>query len=590
MPGLDDRKELGNDAQTVLASLYRDSPGQGEFIELRTVRRDGSVRQEFIPHAELTRAAARAIELRDSGDVFFGVGLRARQFGGKDAVLELPAVWIDLDSSEALVELALFPLAPTLVIATGSPGHTHAYWFTREPIDPAVAEALNRELAQVLGGDPQAVDAARVLRLPGTLNHKHDPPAEVRLSDFTAKYYTEAELRAALPEAEAAIPTATTRGAAAMPASDSAETSGAVARILDQLKGVAPASNGWTAHCPAHDDEHPSLSIAEGDDGRCLLKCHAGCSPEDIVHAIDLELSDLFADDGHAARPSVAAELVAIAERHGAQLFHNAKHDAFASIPVGGHREDVAITSGTFKRWLRRHFHREQGRVANSQAVSDAVELLRAIAEFDGPEREVFVRVAAYGDGVVVDLADDEWRAVRVAPDGVEILIESPVPFIRGPATRALPAPASGGSLDDLRPFLNVPDDSAWRLIVSFLVAALLGRGPFPVLILQGEKGSGKSTTARAIRQVIDPAHPALRGGTPDERELMVAARTSWVVGFDNLSELSNRPLGFVLQALNRCRLRNPPPLYRRGGDRLRRDAADHAQRDRRPRKSPRPP
>ena len=569
MPGLDDRKGLGNDAQTVLASLYRDSPGQGEFIELRTVRRDGSVRQEFIPHAELTRAAARAIELRDSGDVYFGVGLRARQSGGKDAVLELPAVWVDLDSSETLVELALFPLPPTLVVATGSPGRTHAYWFTREPIDPAVAEALNRELAQVLGGDPQAVDAARILRLPGTLNHKYDPPAEVRLSDFTAKYYTEAELRAALPEAESAIPTTTTRGAAAMPASDSAETSGAVARILDQLKGVAPASNGWTAHCPAHDDQHPSLSIAEGDDGRCLLKCHAGCSPEDIVHAIDLELSDLFADDGHAARPSVAAELVAIAERHGAELFHDVRHAAFASIPVGGHREVVEITSGSVQALAAPPLPSRAGagrklpgaRRRGRAALRDR-RVRRSRARGVRPRRAVRRRRRR------------RPRRRRVAsrrssaPDKVEILTESPVPFVRGPATRALPVPVSGGSLDEFRQFLNVPDDGAWRLIVSFLVAALVGRGPFPVLILQGEKGSGKSTAARAIRLVSDPAKPALRGGTPDDRDLMIAARTNWVVAFDNFSGLTSA-LGLALQALNRRRLRDPPPLYRRGGDRL---------------------
>jgi hypothetical protein len=35
--------------------------------------------------------------------------------------------------------------------------------------------------------------------------------------------------------------------------------------------------------CPAHDDRAPSLSISEGDDGRTLLKCHAGCSTADIV-------------------------------------------------------------------------------------------------------------------------------------------------------------------------------------------------------------------------------------------------------------------------------------------------------------------
>jgi hypothetical protein len=57
---------------------------------------------------------------------------------------------------------------------------------------------------------------------------------------------------------------------------------------------------GWQARCPAHDDRTPSLSLGEGDDGRILLKCHAGCAAGQIVAALGLEMHDLFIDDdGH---------------------------------------------------------------------------------------------------------------------------------------------------------------------------------------------------------------------------------------------------------------------------------------------------
>jgi hypothetical protein len=51
---------------------------------------------------------------------------------------------------------------------------------------------------------------------------------------------------------------------------------------------------GWTACCPAHNDENPSLSISEGDDGRVLLYCHAGCSFANVVDSLGLEQSDCF--------------------------------------------------------------------------------------------------------------------------------------------------------------------------------------------------------------------------------------------------------------------------------------------------------
>jgi hypothetical protein len=59
--------------------------------------------------------------------------------------------------------------------------------------------------------------------------------------------------------------------------------------ILDRVNGVRRTRRGWTARCPAHRDRSPSLSIAEGNDGRALLYCHAGCSFDEIASALNFE-------------------------------------------------------------------------------------------------------------------------------------------------------------------------------------------------------------------------------------------------------------------------------------------------------------
>ncbi len=64
--------------------------------------------------------------------------------------------------------------------------------------------------------------------------------------------------------------------------------------VLERLKRVKKSHSGWTALCPAHDDKSPSLTVSEGDDGRVLLHCHAGCTPAAIVASIGLTLADLF--------------------------------------------------------------------------------------------------------------------------------------------------------------------------------------------------------------------------------------------------------------------------------------------------------
>lgn len=64
--------------------------------------------------------------------------------------------------------------------------------------------------------------------------------------------------------------------------------------LLAKLPGVRKAGNGWSARCPAHEDQRASLSVSEGDDGTALVKCHAGCDTSAILAAVGLKLADLF--------------------------------------------------------------------------------------------------------------------------------------------------------------------------------------------------------------------------------------------------------------------------------------------------------
>ncbi|REK24792.1 MAG: DUF3987 domain-containing protein [Planctomycetota bacterium] len=67
-----------------------------------------------------------------------------------------------------------------------------------------------------------------------------------------------------------------------------------VERLLAKLPDVKQAGTGWSARCPAHEDQRPSLSVAEGDDGRALVNCHAGCTVDAICAALGLRVADLM--------------------------------------------------------------------------------------------------------------------------------------------------------------------------------------------------------------------------------------------------------------------------------------------------------
>lgn len=73
----------------------------------------------------------------------------------------------------------------------------------------------------------------------------------------------------------------------------------AAAKLLDRLDRVQARGKGqWYASCPTeahkHGDRSRGLSVRETSDGTVLIHCFAGCSPAEILEAVNLELRDLF--------------------------------------------------------------------------------------------------------------------------------------------------------------------------------------------------------------------------------------------------------------------------------------------------------
>jgi len=101
-------------------------------------------------------------------------------------------------------------------------------------------------------------------------------------------------------------------------------------RLADALEraGCRPSSTG-AARCPAHEDRSPSMSFQLGTDVQgVVVKCHAGCTPAEIVEALGLRLSDLFdrprTASAQPCRPRAVAEYI-YTDEHGEVLFHTVR-------------------------------------------------------------------------------------------------------------------------------------------------------------------------------------------------------------------------------------------------------------------------
>ncbi len=264
-------------------------------------------------------------------------------------------------------------------------------------------------------------------------------------------------------------------------------------------------------------------------------KANHGCS----VTVLDkLVRAELPASDDDA---SALDELVALA-RAQCQLHHDADRNAVAVIPMPSRREVWRVYSSGFEDWLRAAYWRAKEMGVPETTMKSALATLAAAGINDGEEIEVHVRAARCDDGYLIDLADQQWQAIHVTPQGWRVVNESPVYFTRTPSMRPLPMPVpmgvTHGDVGLLWQHTNIPAHSR-VMVLAWLLDCFRPDTPFPVLELVGEQGSAKSTTQSVLRSLVDPNKVMLRGRPKTVEDVFVAAANNWLVSYENLSGLT---------------------------------------------------
>jgi putative DNA primase/helicase len=116
--------------------------------------------------------------------------------------------------------------------------------------------------------------------------------------------------------------------------------------ILDRLTVDRETKSGYSCHCPAHDDDSPSLSVDQNADGEVLLHCHAGCSTEAILDALGMDWSDLYPEE-----KSMSWDPFEEGERVDDYVYHDADGDPVLKVIrfKNADREHPAYGEKTFR-------------------------------------------------------------------------------------------------------------------------------------------------------------------------------------------------------------------------------------------------
>lgn len=123
--------------------------------------------------------------------------------------------------------------------------------------------------------------------------------------------------------------------------------------LLGRLDGVKKEGKGWVSRCPSCGGQSRKVSIVEGDDGRVLLHCFAGCCAIDVVNSVGLTMADLFVRrDYHNLTPAEQSQMRTMAKipdwKAGLEVIrHEAIVVALAAIQMG---DGVALEDGERRR------------------------------------------------------------------------------------------------------------------------------------------------------------------------------------------------------------------------------------------------
>jgi energy-coupling factor transporter ATP-binding protein EcfA2 len=204
------------------------------------------------------------------------------------------------------------------------------------------------------------------------------------------------------------------------------------------------------------------------------------------------------------------------------------------------HREiHVVLDSAIYRSELSALYADAQpGKVLSKEQCTLAMGLLAHRAR-KVDKQKLYCRSALRDGALYIDRGTPDGQCIKVSAAEISTITNPPIPFLyRGEKYAALPLPEFGGSVQDFARHFNVNKEDLITLI-AFILVALFGAEAYPILLIQGLQGSGKSTLMDMVRALIDPTVNRKDGRATfcnKEHDLFIAASSRQVLCFDNIS------------------------------------------------------
>ena len=235
------------------------------------------------------------------------------------------------------------------------------------------------------------------------------------------------------------------------------------------------------------------------------------------------------------SKKGASDRLIELVDGSGTSLFHDEGRRAYMAVVVGDSRRNLTIRSSDARMWLSKLYFEDCGQAIGERPMEDVIRLLEAKALFDGPQFSVSLRVGGNCSEIGIDLGMEDGLVAKLTAGSWSVIHENGIKLIRSPGFGELPLPSTTGDLQKLKELLGL-DEQSWPLVLAFLLLCLRPSGPYMLLLVEGEQGSGKSFLCKVLKSIIDP-NQVERARLPEtQRDLMIHAKDYFLLVFDNVS------------------------------------------------------
>lgn len=228
---------------------------------------------------------------------------------------------------------------------------------------------------------------------------------------------------------------------------------------------------------------------------------------------------------------------------YSAELFISQHDEPHLALNENGKYKTFSLKSSLFRRYLHGLVRKMVHKVTPYLMESILNELF-SLAILSEDKRNVFIRIGTFNDSVVVDLGDADHNVVIINQDGFKVAQRNPTHFVRSSKQLPMPLPTTIEQDEFVRKFQALCNFEVSELWILVLAAALKylhrDHGSYPILVLEGRQGPGKSLLTKRLKMLIDATHPALSSPPKTAEDILILTNSGYLLTFDNLSGISH--------------------------------------------------